>query len=411
MDFLEARHNESSSVTRRDESTLALPANDSVSDFSAEVFSSLPRADQRRWAEIYLRGLLTAPGKKSIRQIADAVSVGNAHQSLQQFINQSPWEWAPVRSLIARGVDVALGPVCWSIERIIIPKRGDRSVGVRRRFVPEAGRMVNSQLALGVFLSAGDLSIPVNWRIVLSDKWNRDERLRRAAYIPESVTGKPEFLEALSMIDEMLRGWKITPAPIVGDIRHFAEADQMVARLAGAGADFALQIDGSLPITPADATAPPARTLHGEPSRRELAPTVRSHLVEAERRSPSAAPLTLTRTDTRSAILSSLVRITTPQPHGGHTTRIVRLIGEWTDTCGFTRFWVTTMVRTSLSEVLDLTRNTFCNQADNDAITTDHGLRDFEGRSYRGLHHHLTMVSAAFAYTALHSRRMATTGS
>lgn len=400
MNLWGIHHNGTIHLPARGESGSAPLTSDSIGEYSAEIFGSLPRADQRRWAEIYLRGLLMARGKKSIRKIADAVSVFNAHQSLQQFINQSNWEWEPVRSLIARGVDVALSPVSWSIERIIIPKRGDRSVGVHRRFVPEAGRTINSQLALGVFLSAGDLSIPVNWRIALTDGWNQDVGLRRAAYIPDSVTGKSDSLEALGMLEEMLRDWKITPAPIVGDVRHFTDADQLIARLAGAGPDFALQVDGALSIVPAERAAPaPA------------APTVRGHLTEVERRPPLTAPLTLTRSDTRNAILSSLVRIATPQAVGGITTRVVRLIGEWTDSCGFTRFWITNMVRTNLSEVLALAQDTFHHRVHTKTITNDHGMRDFEGRSYRGLHHHLTMVSAAFGYTAIGARRVIAAGS
>lgn len=379
-----------------------IPQFDQIADFSADVFSPLPRADQRRWAEIYLRGLLVAEGKKSIRQIANAVSICRADQSLQQFINQSPWDWEPVRALTARNVDTALNPTSWSIERIIIPKRGDRSVGVQRRFVPEFGRIVNSQLALGMFLSAGELSVPVDWRITLTNGWNQNSELRRAAYIPDSVTGKPEWLEVLSMVDEMTRCWKLAPVPVVGDLRHFTDAGQLVARLAGAGADFAFQIDGSVTILPADRAM--TRLHGGGTGGRGHATSVRDHLTEAERKPPLTAPLTLTRVSSRSAILSSLARVPTLQPSRGKSTRIIRVIGEWNDTCGFTRFWVTNLLQRSISEVVDLARNTFRSRVEDGVITSEYGLRDFEGRSYRGLHHHLTMVSAAFAYAGLATR-------
>ncbi|MGV9252836.1 IS701 family transposase [Streptomyces sp. NPDC003697] len=380
----------------------AAPQLDPMAAFSAEIFSPLPRADQRRWAEIYLRGLLITEGKKSIRRIANAVSIYRADQSLQQFINQSPWDWEPVRALTARYVDTALAPTSWSIERIIIPKRGDRSVGVQRRFVPEAGRIVNSQLALGIFLSAGELSIPADWRIALTDGWNQDAALRRAAYIPDSVSGKPEWFEVLSMINEMTRHWKLAPVPVVGDLRHFTDVGQLIAGLAGAGADFALQVDGSLFIIPANRGAAGGRGAgRGKPG---SVVTVREYLTEAERKPPLTAPLTLTRVSSRSAILSSLARIPIVQPSHGRTTRIIRVIGEWNDTCGFTRFWVTNLLQRSLSDVLDLARNTFHNRVDEGVITSEYGLRDFEGRSYRGLHHHLTMVSAAAAYAGLSAR-------
>ncbi|MFK4273843.1 transposase, partial [Streptomyces milbemycinicus] len=62
---------------------------DALSDFAGEIFSSMSRVDQRRWGEVYLRGLLVVEGKKSVRRISEDVLSIPAHQSLQQFINQS----------------------------------------------------------------------------------------------------------------------------------------------------------------------------------------------------------------------------------------------------------------------------------------------------------------------------------
>ena len=65
-------------------------------------------------------------------------------------------------------------PQAWAIGRVVIPKRGNHSVGVDRRYAPELGRMINSQVGVGLFLTGPAFSIPVDWHVVLSGKWATD---------------------------------------------------------------------------------------------------------------------------------------------------------------------------------------------------------------------------------------------
>ncbi|MFF9458943.1 transposase [Streptomyces flaveolus] len=67
-----------------------------LSEFVAQVFGSLPRRDQRRWGECYLRGLMLDSRRKSVQPMAEHLLDGNL-QALQQFVNQSPWDPLPVR--------------------------------------------------------------------------------------------------------------------------------------------------------------------------------------------------------------------------------------------------------------------------------------------------------------------------
>src|SRR5215510_1075108 len=76
-------------------------ARDPIADFCEQVLGSLSRSDQRRWGELYVRGLVTVPGRKSIRKISALAGGTATDQSLQQFVNQSPWEWSPVRAELA----------------------------------------------------------------------------------------------------------------------------------------------------------------------------------------------------------------------------------------------------------------------------------------------------------------------
>jgi SRSO17 transposase len=101
------------------------------SSFCDDVFASIPRADQRRWAEVYVRGLLRVPGRKSIRRICEHVLGMPADQCLQQFLNQSPWSWEPVRRALAFRI-AGTRPKALVVEDAVFPKAGSSSVGVAR---------------------------------------------------------------------------------------------------------------------------------------------------------------------------------------------------------------------------------------------------------------------------------------
>ena len=78
--------------------------------FAAQVLAPLPRSDQRRWGETYLRGLMLDGRRKSIEPMAARLADGD-EQCLQQFVNQSPWEWEPVRERLAARMQDAIAPL------------------------------------------------------------------------------------------------------------------------------------------------------------------------------------------------------------------------------------------------------------------------------------------------------------
>ncbi|MFD1050963.1 transposase, partial [Kibdelosporangium lantanae] len=100
---------------------------------------------------MYVNGLVSVPGRKSIRKIADLVVGWRAEQSLQQFVNQSTWKWEPVRRSLAYQVNGMIRPRAWAVQEVVFPKNGDSSVGVARQYAPSAKRVLNCQLGLAVF--------------------------------------------------------------------------------------------------------------------------------------------------------------------------------------------------------------------------------------------------------------------
>jgi SRSO17 transposase len=99
--------------------------------FAENLFEPMPRKDQRRWGQSYLRGLLLDGKRKSIQPMAARLARGDPQadadaleQALQQFCNQSPWDPVPVRRRLAQRMTTTIGPAAWVIDDTGFPKFG-----------------------------------------------------------------------------------------------------------------------------------------------------------------------------------------------------------------------------------------------------------------------------------------------
>ncbi|MFF4257617.1 IS701 family transposase [Streptomyces sp. NPDC001663] len=293
------------------------------------LFAHLPRADQRRWAGVYLKGLLATQGKKSLRRIAASVTPSpTAPQSLQQFVNDSAWRWRPVRAELARWVAEHTAAHAWTLSPVVIPKRGELSAGVHRRFVPAFGRTVNCQLAVGAFLSGdlGDLS--VDWRLYLPRRWTEDATLRHQARIPEPTGHATAADLCLALADQLSRITHEMPPVVVHTDGHI-DAMAVIEGLGARGLDWIVDVPDSLPLSLAPAAAPhPADTtaLHA-------APEPAGDLLRRHARPPVTTPLAPGRPRL------GTVRVLLPDQN-----RPALLVGVWTAACPRPdRIWLTNL--------------------------------------------------------------------
>ena len=113
--------------------------------FADDIFTSLPRTDQRARGQCYLRGLLLDGRRKSIEPMAQRL--GEVHyQALGHFVATSPWDWRPVRRRLAEVLCAALSPTAWVVDDTGFPKDGSCSVGVQRQYSGTLGKTANCQL-------------------------------------------------------------------------------------------------------------------------------------------------------------------------------------------------------------------------------------------------------------------------
>ncbi len=173
-----------------------------LAEFVADVFGSLPRRDQRRWGECYLRGLMLDGRRKSIQPMAERLPEGNM-QALQQFMNQSPWDPLPVRGRIAQRLCEAIAPEVWVVDDVSFPKCGTASAGVARQYCGALGKRANCQVAVSVHAATDTASCPLEWELFLPEAWTSDHDRRRRAGIPDEVGHASKTRLALGLLDRL----------------------------------------------------------------------------------------------------------------------------------------------------------------------------------------------------------------
>ena len=367
------------------------PASTGLSWFCQGLFSSLSRSDQRRWAEVYVRGLLEVPGRKSIRRISDHVLGWRADQCLQQFVNQSPWQWEPVRRGLATQFAATSPPQAWVLEEAVFPKNGDSSVGVAKQYVPSARRTVNCQLGLAVFMANTEASCPVNWRLVLPRCWADDDTRRARTHVPEEEQHRSLWSCALDAVDEMVTSWALAPAPVVVDASSHADAAELIEGLELRGLRYLVRIPAETGVAPVNGR----RFTAGEVA---MLAARRGQLTMSWR-DPATRRVGASRWIL--AMIPNAENVVQMAPHAAYR-RMRRIAAEWVlGSAAPSSVWLTNMHNARLPELAALTRLRRRTGEDMTRLHDGFGLRHFEGRSFRGWHHHVTLASAAHAYASM----------
>ena len=395
---------------------------DDLAEFTGDVFGSLTRAGWQDRAGWYLRGLMLDGRRKSIQPMAARLH-GVHEQALNHFVTNSPWEVTPVRARIAELVDDAVSPVAWAIDDTGLLKCGTASACVARQYTGTAGKVTNCQIAVSVSLVTDTASCPVHWRLFVPESWDpasgkatADVRQRRRkSGIGDDVAHRQKWRLALDMIDELL-AWGRRPPLIVAD-SGYGDAAEFRHALAGRGLAYVVQVTGNLNAYPSDTsrTTPAYRGVgkYPEPRYRDPAPCL-AELITAL--GPAAARRVSWRHGSRHRrgrpqLMSSRFVFTRVRPagrvllaaHRGEDLPEAWLIAEWpTGAAEPIKYWLSNLPATTAKRTLiRLAKLRWRIEHDYREVKTGLGLDHYEGRSWQGWHHHVTLVSAAHAFLTL----------
>jgi SRSO17 transposase len=203
------------------------------------------RAEQARWAAVYLQGLLGAGRRKNIGTLAETavlppgLAVEDVAQALQNFVNQSPWDeqrlWQRYRTLMAECL--GKGAEALRVEDVTFPKQGRHSVGVLRQHSSALGRKINCQVAVSLHAVTAAGHVPLALRLYLPRKWLESPARLAAAGVPPECRvplGKAEV--ALELLDRVREeGW---PGPEVAAGPGYRDSAAFREGLAARGLSF-----------------------------------------------------------------------------------------------------------------------------------------------------------------------------
>jgi SRSO17 transposase len=372
-----------------------------------EVFAAdFGRSERRHWCGKYLEGLLREGERKSIEPLA--ARVGGDDQALQQFVNQSPWDYQAVlfrlRQLMGGRVRGGEAGVL-VLDDTSLPKKGSHSVGVARQYCGALGKIANCQSIVTWHWSASGLHWPLAAQLYLPAVWTEDAvRMTKAGVPPAAQHFREKWRIALDLLDEMKPQLPAYQA-IVFDA-GYGVVLPLLAELEKRGEPYVAQVPGNVAAWPADAVATMVRASVGRP---------RQHAVVRDR---AVRPLSMV--DWRERLLQKpalwtnvqllradganvravAVRVQASQ-RGSHwrqpgVTRwlLIEQLGDQT----FKYYLSNLPANTPLAELVRVAHQRWTIEQGYQQLKEELGLDHFEGRSWRGLHHHLTLCFLAFCF-------------
>jgi SRSO17 transposase len=377
--------------------------------FLADVSSALGRSERRHWAKVYLQGLLMEGSRKSIEPMADRIA-GADVQSLRQFVGQSPWAVEEVQRLLAQKVvDLLAEPEVWMIDETSFPKAGEASVGVARQYCGALGKIANCQVAVSLHWSTCEASCPLAWRLYLPESWLETPARRAEGKIPEGIGYRSKNQLALDLVDQAL-AWEVPRLPVVADSAYGNDFD-FRAGLRERGLQYAVAVEPSTKVwTSAPAQAPvAARKPTGRPRQypalKDL-PEAKTLLAVAKALPKQAWQNINWRQGTKGPMRSRFARVKVWAAHGWsrqeHPKRVMEwLLIEWPEGANApSDYWLAQLGGQSLGlrRLVKIARARWRVELDYRELKEELGLDHYEGRHWLGWHHHVTLVSLAFAF-------------
>jgi SRSO17 transposase len=348
------------------------------------------------------------PGeRKSVEPIAAKTAPARTaaqQQSLLHFVGVAPWSdekvLAKVRELVLPAIEKH-GPIeAWIIDDTAFPKQGKHSVGVQHQYCGQLGKQANCQVAVSLSIANHSASLPVAYRLYLPKGWAEDGARRNKAGVPLDIgfKSKPEIaLEQIRWACEagLPRGVALMDVAYGNDSR-------LRAGMTALGLSYVAGIQPNTLMWPSDA-GPKRR---GKPlnntGRRD-----EPDLISAKEMAlglPKRAWRTIRWREGSADWLSS--RFARVRVGVGHNQLIPELLlQEWLliewpeDEDEPTKYWLSTLpADISFRQLVDFAKLRWRIERDYQELKQEVGLDHYEGRGWRGFHHHATLCIAAYGF-------------
>jgi SRSO17 transposase len=358
----------------------------------------------------YCTGLMLPCERKSVEPMAAVTAPGRTaaqHQALLHFVGQASWSDEKVLAKVCETVLPAMerhGPIeAWIIDDTGYPKKGKHSVGVARQYCGQLGKQDNCQAAVSLSIANRQASLPVRYRLYLPQEWAADAARRGKAHVPEEIVfqTKPEIaLDQLrwACAAGLPRGVVLLDAGYGNHTSLRTEIGALgLAYVAGILSSTTVWAPGTQPLPPkrwSGRGRPPTRPRR---SAKHKPLSVKALAFDLPKRAWRTIGW---REGTAGRLSSRFARVRVRAARGRRLRGEEWLLIEWPKgEKEPTKYWLSTLpADITFERLVDLAKLRWRIERDYQELKQELGLGHFEGRGWRGFHHHATLCIAAYGF-------------
>ncbi|AXM11535.1 IS701 family transposase [Xanthomonas oryzae] len=375
------------------------------------VAAVLSHADRKQPAHWYLKGLLLPGGRKSVEPMAARVhpqNVRSAHQSMHHLVADADWSDQALLAAVAAQVLPPLSrksAAChWIVDDTGFSKKGVHSVGVARQYCGRLGKTDNCQVAVSLSIANEHGSLPVGYRLYLPEQWAQDTVRRKKAGVPDQVVFQTKTALAMDQIDSAL-ATGMAAGVVLADAAYGTEThwrDQLSER----GLLYMVGVRSNTKVwwgSHQPAPMPPASPKGGRPRTRPMRDSAHAPISvhEVAQRLPARTYRQVSWRQGSDATLSSrfaAVRVRAAHNRQAHDEQW--LLIEWPPGESEPRhYWFSTRPKqTPVKTLVATAQGRWRIERDYQELKSELGLHHYEGRNWRGFHHHASLCIAAYGF-------------
>ncbi len=375
--------------------------------YVAGIGSAIGHAERMRPLRDYCTGLMLPGERKSVEPMAARTAPARTaaqHQSLLHFVANAAWSdedvLAKVREMVLPEIEKNGAIEAWIIDDTSFPKKGKHSVGVHHQYCGQLGKQANCQVAVSLSIANHAASLPVAYRLYLPEDWAKDRARRKKAGVPKQI----KFETKLEIALEQMR-W----ACEAGLPRGVALLDAAYGRdsrlRAGMTALGLLYVVGIVPdilmwrpgTDPRRMDKPMNNTGRRDEPDLVSAKEVALALPKQAWRKVAWREGSAERLSSRFARVR--LRVAYPKLIPGNLSPEWLLV-EWPeDEAEPTKYWLSTLPEDiSFEKLVDFAKLRWRIERDYQELKQEVGLGHYEGRGWRGFHHHATLCITAYGF-------------
>src|SRR5271170_3522717 len=373
----------------------------------AEVIGHADRVNPLR---DYCTGLMMPCERKSVEPMAAVTAPARTaaqHQSLLHFVGQASWSDEKVLAKVYATVRPAMerdGPIeAWIIDDTGFPKKGKHSVGVARQYCGQLGKQDNCQAAVSLSIANRHASLPVRYRLYLPQEWAADAARRRKAHVPEEIVFKTKPEIALDQLRWACKAGLPRGAVLLD--AGYGNHTSLRTQIGALGLSYVAGILSSTSVWAPDTEPLPPKRWSGHGRRpTRLRRSARHKPVSAKELAfglPRRAWRTIGwREGTAERLTSRFARVRVRPAHRNVMHGEEWLLIEWPKgEKEPTKYWLSTLPQDiTFERLVDLAKLRWRIERDYQELKQELGLGHFEGRGWRGFHHHGTLCIAAYGF-------------